>query len=159
MWGRSINTEVKQPIKMHTTMYGLNFAPCFYNLLARVYVRPFVLGAQPLDGNLLSHCWHTNKLLLPEKPWCLVSPLECTTTWDQIRRWLGNFLTWYAIQLFTQCQQHRAHLFPFIFHASQSFSYDIPQLEDYNFWHSSCVLTWKILQSLLRLANPFNFPI
>jgi hypothetical protein len=76
-----------------------------------------------------------------------------------IRRWLGNFLTWYAIQLFTQCQQHRAHLFPFIFHASQTFSYDIPQLEDYNFWHNSCVVTWKFLQSLLRLANPFNFPI
>jgi hypothetical protein len=32
-----IALRVKQSIEMHTTIYGLNFASCFCNLLARVY--------------------------------------------------------------------------------------------------------------------------
>jgi hypothetical protein len=32
---------MKYPIKLHTTIYGLSFAFCFCNLLARVYkVKP-----------------------------------------------------------------------------------------------------------------------
>jgi hypothetical protein len=40
--GKSRSTGVKQPIELYITMYGLDLAFCFCNLLARVYkVRPF----------------------------------------------------------------------------------------------------------------------
>jgi hypothetical protein len=49
-----------KPMKLQVTICGLNFASRFCNLFARGLERqdPFVLRAQPLDVNLLSHCQH-----------------------------------------------------------------------------------------------------
>jgi hypothetical protein len=54
-------------VKLQIIIYGLNIASRFCNLLARVYKEgPFVFGAQPLDVNLLSCCWHANKYCFPK---------------------------------------------------------------------------------------------
>jgi hypothetical protein len=74
-------------MKSQAAIRGLSFAFCFCNLLARVYkVRPFVLGAQPLDTSPLGLCWHNKTLLSAKLPQCPESQLKIPATF-----WGGLF--------------------------------------------------------------------
>jgi hypothetical protein len=76
-----IALRMELPMKLRVTIYGLNFASYFCNLLAKdMRQDPFVLRVQPLEVNLLSHCWHANKHCFPKRNIYPVSVFEYPKT-------------------------------------------------------------------------------